>query len=311
MPGIKRIHEISVQDHRLRYLSLAAQQGSMRAAADLLGIAPSSISRQIGQLERDLKIDLVEKGSHKIRLTEAGQLLITFHETRVAEHRDLLERLSELRNTSSDTVRVASGEGLLTPAMMASLVGVARQHPQAALDMTIAPSSEVQQLVLSDAAEIGVVFETSDHVRLRVRSSISQPIQLLVRPDSPLADQTVVSLAEVARERLLMPGAAHRLSEIVHSVLRDHGFSVDAVIVSNSLGPILDGVRAGLGVALLPSILASRYISDGHLVARPVDCPDFAGTGVHIVSRIGRQLSLPAVSLLSALSAALNVASGG
>jgi DNA-binding transcriptional LysR family regulator len=306
LPGIKRLHEISVQDHRLRYLSLAAQHGSMRAAADLLGIAPSSISRQIGQLERDLKIDLVEKGSHRIRLTEAGQLLIDFHETRAAEHRALLERLSELRNTSTDTVRIASGEGLLTPAMMASLAGVARQHPRAAFDVTIAPSTEVQRLVLVGAADIGIVFETPDDVRLRIRTSISQPIQLILRPDAPLAGKALLSLAEVAQERLLMPGAAHRLSEIVHSVLRDHSLVAGTVVVANALGPIIDGVRAGLGVALMPAILADREIEEGSLVARPIACADFQTTRLHIVSRIGRPLSPSALSLISSLASNLN-----
>ena len=311
MPGIERMHEISVQDHRLRYLSLAAQHGSMRAAADLLGIAPSSISRQIGQLERDLKIDLVEKGSHKIRLTEAGQLLIDFHETRVTEHRVLLERLTELRNGSSDTVRVAIGEGLLAPGMMAAMAGIARQHPNAIFDFTTASSSEVQRLVLTDGAEMGIVFETADDVRLRVRTSIRQPIRLILRPDMALARQTTISLEDVARARLLMPGAAHRLSEIVYSVLRVNGLAANAIIVSNALGPIVEGLHAGIGVALLPPILAHRDVAAGELVARPVDCAAFDTTRVHIVTRIGRPLSPPALALLSALATGLNALKSG
>jgi LysR family transcriptional activator of glutamate synthase operon len=306
LPGIKRLFEISVQDHRLRYLSLAAQHGSMRAAADLIGIAPSSISRQIGQLERDLKIDLVEKGSHKIRLTAAGELLIEYHNQRTTEHGALLSRLSELRNAQADSVRLAIGEGLLTKAMMTGFADVTRQHAKTVFECTTASSAEVQQMILSDIAEIGVVFETADDVRLRIRVSIEQPVRLIARADAPISRQPVVELADIVRERLVMPGATHRLSEIVNSVLRNHELVANVVLSSNSLGTILDSVRAGLGVALMPEILAARDIAQGELVSRPIACADFDATRVHIVTRNGRGLSPPAVALLSALSRDLN-----
>lgn len=59
---------IEIQDQRLKYLFLSHQLGSMRAAADELGLAPSSVSRQIGLLESELAIDLVECNLFIIRL---------------------------------------------------------------------------------------------------------------------------------------------------------------------------------------------------------------------------------------------------
>src|ERR1700680_2119286 len=68
--------QINMQDLNLRYLYEAAKLGSMRAAADNLGVAVSSVSRQISQLEADMGIGLIEHGRRTIKLTEAGLLLI-------------------------------------------------------------------------------------------------------------------------------------------------------------------------------------------------------------------------------------------
>ncbi len=57
--------------------------GGIRRAADILGINPSVISRQIAQLERTLELPLLERQGRNVALTEAGRLLAEdYHESR-------------------------------------------------------------------------------------------------------------------------------------------------------------------------------------------------------------------------------------
>ncbi len=306
MPGIKRLHEIGVQDNRVRYLSLAAQHGSMRAAADVLGIAPSSISRQIGQLEQDLKIDLIEKGSYKMQLTEAGRLLVEYNDTRVVEHHNLLTRLADLRSVRTSTVRIAVGEGLLTQEVTSQFAVICRQYADVTLDIVTASSSEIQRMVLNGAVELGLLFEVPGDVRLRVKAALAQPISLICKPDTRLASRASVTLADVADERLVLPGSDLRISEIVHSVFRDANLRLNTVIVCNTLRPLVDSVRTGIGVTLLPQIVVQRELLEGHLVAVRVECKEFQTTGIHVVSRIGHRLPPPALALLSGIASSLN-----
>lgn len=59
----------------MSYLYEVGIQGGIRRAADILGINPSVISRQIAQLERDLQLPLLERRGRNVVLTEAGRLL--------------------------------------------------------------------------------------------------------------------------------------------------------------------------------------------------------------------------------------------
>ena len=85
-----------MQDLNVRYLYEAARLGSMRAAADQLDVAVSSISRQISQLEAEVGVALIEHGRRTVMLTEAGKLLIEYYAEQ-RTHRESFERRLQLR----------------------------------------------------------------------------------------------------------------------------------------------------------------------------------------------------------------------
>ncbi|AXS40071.1 LysR family transcriptional regulator [Breoghania sp. L-A4] len=57
----------------IRYLVAAAENGSLRKAAELLGVGQSCVSRKIMRLEEKLGVSLLERGNTGVRLTNAGQ----------------------------------------------------------------------------------------------------------------------------------------------------------------------------------------------------------------------------------------------
>lgn len=97
----------------LYYFHEAARLGSMRLASDKIGVAVSSISRQIAQLERDMGVALIERGRRSIRMTEAGQLAYEYYQGCVANEEAFMNRLHEHRQMKAGKVSIAVGEGFL------------------------------------------------------------------------------------------------------------------------------------------------------------------------------------------------------
>lgn len=283
----------------------------MRAAADTLGIAASSISRQIAQLERDLKIDLVEKSGNKMRLTSAGIALVDYYSIRINAHETLMTRLTELRQSRTNTIRIAIGDGLLLHPFTSALRSTIAQHDDTTIDLMTTSSYEVQRLISTDGAQIGLLFETSSDVRLRIHAAVPQPIHLIVPAGHPFTRLSSISLETIAEQRLVLPSGGLRLAEIIQSIFRDRELALNPVITSNKLQPIIDSVKAGLGLGLLPDILLIDDLRSGELVACPVDCDDFQETKIHLITRLGHRLPPAGLSVLSSLSAALAQMSRG
>ncbi|WP_022705029.1 helix-turn-helix domain-containing protein [Pseudorhodobacter ferrugineus] len=61
----------------------ASQTGAIRAAAEQLGLEPSTVSRNISALEMATAMTLLERGRHGVRPTEAGALLLDYLQKQV------------------------------------------------------------------------------------------------------------------------------------------------------------------------------------------------------------------------------------
>jgi LysR family transcriptional regulator, benzoate and cis,cis-muconate-responsive activator of ben and cat genes len=75
---------------QLRYFVAVARERNFTRAAEALGVAQPPLSRQIQQLEEELGVTLIERGSRPVRLTDGGRLL---HEQAV----QVLERVEEMK----------------------------------------------------------------------------------------------------------------------------------------------------------------------------------------------------------------------
>ena len=100
-------------DARLAYLYESVRLGTMRAASEHLNMAPSSISRQIASLERELGIDLVEKSRHTVQLTTAGQLVLQYYRDRLSQRESLISGIDDIRGQRKGQMVLAIGQGLI------------------------------------------------------------------------------------------------------------------------------------------------------------------------------------------------------
>lgn len=307
---------LDLQDQRLKYLYLSYQLGSMRAAADELGLAASSVSRQIGKLEAELDIDLVEQGTHRIRLTEAGQAAIAYYHARAEQFDALLSRLDDLRGRFLGTTVIAVGEGLLGARAIGELEGFFQSHPDARTEFITAPSFEVQRMILEDQAHIGVVFSPQQTGGLRSLYRFEQPLRAIVNPNSPLAHKAYVTLEDLASASVVLPGPKFRVRELADKAGKGKPFSITPSITSNSLQVILDCVRSNLAVTLLAELTVAPELQAGTVTAVPMASEEMNNTDIQIVIRKSRKLSSNTRDLIHHLARTIkklskDTASGG
>ena len=133
----------------VRYLLAAAREGSVRAAAERLGVNHSTVLRRIAQLEQRLGAQMFEKLPTGYRLTSAGEEILEFAEQMEASSHMLETRIFGRDQSARGLLRVTLPPFLATHLLMPDLADFARLHPD--IEMEILSSGEVANLTNREA----------------------------------------------------------------------------------------------------------------------------------------------------------------
>ena len=231
----------------LRLLLAVSRRGSLLQAGQLLGIAASTVSRRLTQLEAALGEPLVERGVEGCWLTARGQSLV---EVAVAAEaglrRQAVADVSGGQTELCGSVLVSAGEGFSSCVLEA-----------ASRFTSLHPRCSVELMVTADFHKI--VRGAADSA-LRT-AHLGEP-SLIYRPMGKLAYGVFadarylkrfpgVSLATAVNIALLPP------LDMLPQMRAAKAAGLDRAQISvNSFAVQLESVRQGMGVAVLPRILA-------------------------------------------------------
>ncbi|MET0611183.1 LysR family transcriptional regulator [Pseudomonas caspiana] len=289
-----------VQDRRILYFFEAVRLGSVRAAADFLDVAPSAVSRQIAQLEHELGAPLLERHRRGVKPTEAGDRVLAYYRQRLSQQEVLLESLQALRGLQSGSVVLAIGEGFID-GLTEPLTKFSTLYPKVELQVNVCGTNEVIRQVVEDEAHIGLVFNPPADPKIRSHAHQKQPVCVMVSPDHPLAQhEGPIPLKGLDSYRLGLLGVSYGIRQILTQAEQQSGVSLMPTLTCNTFAMLKRFAMSG-GVTLLPTFVVVDELASGKLVALPLESQVFSESQVHIISRLGRQLSVGSSRLLGLL----------
>ena len=142
----------------VRYFLAVARGGSVRAAAERLGVNHSTVLRRIAQLEERLGAHMFEKLPSGYRLTDAGEEILEFADQMEASSNRLETRVFGRDQSVRGLLRVTLAPTLATHLLMPDFADFARLHPE--VEMEILSIEEPVNLTNREAdVAIRVVYE--------------------------------------------------------------------------------------------------------------------------------------------------------
>ncbi len=253
----------------LQYFLAVAREGTISDAARSLHVSQPTLSRQIKDLENSLGCSLFERGSGRgATLTPEG---LRFRK-RAEEIVDLMEKTSaEFRNQGQEVggeVRIGGGE---TPGMglIANMAQqVRRDHPAVTFHLYSGNAEDVMERLDAGRLDFGLFVGSAN---LAKYESVELPAKdewgVLMRPDDPLSEFTVVSPQQLKDEPLILSRQALGEMEEWFGCSRKR---LDIVATFNLLYNACWMVRAGMGYVIsLKGIVPTDGPDD--LVFRPLD----------------------------------------
>src|SRR4051812_37094181 len=253
-------------DH-LRTLVAIAECGGFSKAAAARHISQPALSQHVRLLERALKRKLFEKDGRGMKLTDEGERVLGEARRILAVHDQALARLEV---PAERTVVVGSTEHAAEQVLPEMIRALDRAFPDVTTRFEIGRSTQLSDAVAKGVVDFAIILASRGDEGGRELGRL--PLVWYAAPDSA-ADAT---LSLVAFEE---PCA---LRERALAALAADGQDVTVTAQSTTLEGVLAGVRAGLGVALLPSAGG-----DPHGLALREDLPEVGTASLRMVTRRG------------------------
>jgi DNA-binding transcriptional LysR family regulator len=281
---------------KLEFLLALARERHFGRAAEACGVTQPTLSAGVKQIEEQMGVLLVNRGSRFRDFTPEGEKVLDWARRIVGDERAMRAEINALRHGLTGRLRIAAIPTAL--AMIASLTTPFRQrHPN--VQFTILSRTSIEVLEQLDNLEIdaGVTYLDNEPLgRVSTVPLYRERYRLLTSADAPLGDRASVTWAEVARVPLclLTPNMQNR--RIIDGLLRGAGGNPQPTLESNSMIVLFAHVRTGRWASVMPSKLAETLGLTETIRAIPIIEPE----AVHTIG-----LVVPAREPMTPLNAAL------
>lgn len=252
---------------RFRYFIKVARLNSIREAADALHIAPSAISRQIDRLEEELGVSLFERSGRGIRLTQAGQILLTHASTILDAFTVAQSQINDLVGLRRGHIEIWSVEGSVANLVLPAISKLQQRHPALTYELTVAGADQVVQALLDDEAEIGIAFNPPELPKIKVVSCMTSGLLAVCHPNHEIAQLDDVTLAQVCSYPLALPNASFGLRHMIDAAAKAARIELNPAFHTNSIEALLSYARVGIGLTVLPYLAISKELRRGEVAA--------------------------------------------
>jgi DNA-binding transcriptional LysR family regulator len=280
-PMTETVHDLGA----LRALREVGRQGSIAAAASVLGVSQQALSARMRTLERATGVTLLARTPSGSHLTEQGRLVVGWAED-VLDAADRLEAgLRSIRSGVSHRLAIAASQTIaehLVPHWLVELRGVEQAgvqeagYPPTVVELTVANSTGVLELVRAGKAGLGFI-ETphlpSDLITEHVRDD---ELLVVTAPGHPWAGRRrPLGLAQIAATPLVMreAGSGTRDTLTDHLAAQDPPLRPRIAMELGTSAAVRSAIAAGVGPGVLSRLAVRDDLVLGRLVAVEVTGP--------------------------------------
>ena len=125
---------------------------------------------------------------------------------------------------------------------------------------------------------------------MRQSPLLNETLHFVSAPPAGLSPHHAVGFAEVAAERLVLPGPQHGLRKLVDDAALQRGVGLRIAVEADDLQVLKDLSMRGVGSTILPLAAVRQEVAEGRLAAAPIVDPSLSRRLV-VAEALGRQMS--------------------
>lgn len=246
---------------QFQYVLTLAHEGSFSKAADTLNITQPSLSQYIKKIEREIGLELFDRTNGDVRITDAGHVYIE-------AGKKILDIEHQMENSFSDLASYKTGSLIIgaAPYRAASMMPVIASkfqslHPGMHLIIREGTTAELVEGMEHGEYDLALTLLPIDDRLFRWEKVVEEELILAVPASYPSFPTTEIKDrkhpavdAEVFNNQsLVMLTDTQFMQKLLENLVLGHHLSVYPAAIVKSLEAQIEFVKAGVGMALMPS----------------------------------------------------------
>lgn len=245
-----------METHQLRYFLAVAQTGSFTQAARQSNVSQPSLSIQVAKLEDELGGPLFERTRKGGRLTGRGTTFLPRAKTILQEMESAREDAKAQSGLTLGKVSLGcmptTGAHLLPPLLSA----FRKAYPKIQVHLKEESSPDLAADLEQGEIELAIMDEAGLRPGLDHQTVLTEELLLALPAQHPLAGRRSLSLKQVAEEPFILMKSGHGFRQITLDLYRKAGLEPKVVFESGGIETVQALAAAGLGISLVPQMVA-------------------------------------------------------
>lgn len=260
---------------QIQYFMAVAQTRHFTRASEQMYVSQSALSQQITKLENDMGVTLINRLSHPIELTKAGEEFAKYGADVLTAVENLQEHMQAWQSTGRSTLHIGMITGLGNLPLADILAKFNTEHSDIKLTLATQLSKALCEQLDDGTLDLAIIAAPRDIEKydFNIIPLQQDPFVVILPAGHPMAKNKVFDLSKASKERFIFPTKPNVSLDVFMDECKAAGFEPNIASFANDPGRRIDMVEAGLGIALISKSGLSYYLKNQKIAALPLKKP--------------------------------------
>ena len=223
-------------DFRLKVFHTTAKRLSFTKAAEDLFITQPAVTKHIHETERHFNVKLFDRNGTKIKLTDAGVLLLHNTEKLFEVYRDLEFSINELSGYHGGILRIGASTTAAQYILPPILAAFYKRYADVKVVLTAYNTELVEQALERNEIDLGIIEGDSKNASFKYDPFVKDKLVAVVRKTHPLLKKTLITREDLLNTNVLLRESGSGTLEVVANVLKKINIALPQLTVEMQLG---------------------------------------------------------------------------
>jgi DNA-binding transcriptional LysR family regulator len=238
------------------------------------GISQSAATQHIQELEKKLRVQLLDRSTRPLGLTPGGKLYAELCRDVLRCEENFVAALDDVKLEVEGGVRVASIYSIGLSEVPILREQFSRACPGVQLHVEFLRPDKVYEAVLADHADLGFISYPENRRDLTVIPWREEEMTVAVYPSHPLARRRTVHPRDLDGQDFISFDEEVVIRRELDRFFREHEVAISIVMQFDNIQSIKEAVVLGSGISILPERAIQTELEHGRLVSIPLDTPE-------------------------------------